>query len=167
MTGGPIQPVLTLHPPVYVVLSEHECRQCHKYTPVITLAAQRVEEDGPEVSWNEADEEGRFYVLSRIGTLPDPLLAILQRYIPSYRHRHSEETQTAYFMNHCLRCDAPVRDSDMHDVPGGAFFPEAEEDCDKLVFIELPPGKPFSLASSCALRGGFVLRNAARDTYRP
>jgi len=171
MSDGRSQPVLILHPPVYILVSEHECWPCHKITPVITLATARAqEEDRPGARLNDLDDDGGagFYVLSNVGTLPDRLLAILQEYCQGYRYARSEAGDTSYFMNHCLRCDTPLDDRDLHDEPGSAFFPETAEDCDRLVLVELPLTKPCVLASSYAVRADsdFILRHSARETYR-
>lgn len=133
-------------------------------------AATRIDEISDEL-WEDDEEDeagGEFYVLSNIGTLPDKLLAIIQEYCPGYRYTHSRTAMTSYFRNHCLRCDAPLGDFYMHDEPGAAFFPETEEECQRLVLVELPLKKPCAIAASYSIRsdGDFVLRHGTKKTYR-
>lgn len=172
MHDGSLEP-LTIFPPIYLVLSEHGCWRCHKITPVISLATERIDMDATHLLGEEDDQEENaeteFFVLSNITTLPDKVLSTVQEYCPGYRYTYSRSANTSYFMNHCLRCDAPLGDFYMHDEPGAAFFPETEEECRRLVLVELPLRQPCQLSSSYSVRsdGNAVLRRATRKVYRP
>ena len=168
---APNVPALVIGPPVYLVLSEHGCWRCHKITPVISLGTERVDQETGylDVDDEVAEEARELYVLSSIESLPADVLTIMQEYCPGYRHTYSRRAGLTYFMNHCLRCDAPLGDFFMHDEPGSAFFPETADECARLTLVELPDHMTLRLRCSYSVRsdGAFVLEHATKTRHRP
>jgi hypothetical protein len=57
MRDVPLEPIVTVRPPIYLVLSQHGCWKCHKITPVATFAAKRIDEQIPDELRDEDDED--------------------------------------------------------------------------------------------------------------
>lgn len=165
----PELPVLTIGPPVYLVVAQTACWKCDRVTPVVTLGTERIREEIPDPF--SLDDEGapEFFILSNIVALSDTLLAFIHEYCPRYRRTYSRTAQASYFMNHCFRCDASMGDWFMHDEPGGAFFPEGKRDIRRLLLVKLPIRKPISLSASYGVHSNahLILKHATKQDYRP
>lgn len=58
--------------------------------------------------------------------IPPAVLSRLIEHTKHYRPNHSKQAEQTYWMNHCRQCGIRQGDHDLHNEPGGAFFPLEE-----------------------------------------
>src|SRR5260370_26338973 len=117
--------------PLYLFRSTSDCWRCGANQDVIALATRRVIE--PDVDEEDSlGEEDEPVILNNIGQIPEAILRHILATHPAFEKRTSRTAGNAYYMNTCS-CGAHFGDFYLHSEPGGAFFPDTEEDASRIV----------------------------------
>jgi hypothetical protein len=140
-------------PPVYPVHSTTACWKCGAQQPVAAILAVNVEGAGGEVC-----------IFSGVTRLPPDLLAYVRKRRPTYRLSYSRTAGMKYFANTCGSCGALFGDFYLHDEPGGAFFPDSEEDAARMRVEEIPLRSEIRIAGSPGVGTGDMIIQHARRT---
>jgi hypothetical protein len=130
---------------VFLLIGQHICWKCRSRQEVVALAAQELKLLDPIVEEEKSDKD--LVILSEIEEMPQALASYIQDRHPRYAKRFSRTAELSYFANSC-ECGALLGDHYMHSEPGGAFFPESEEDAATIRIVVLPFEPPIYVKSS-------------------
>lgn len=119
--------------PVYLLRSSEPCWKCGANQEVVALATMRVIEDLEE----QFEDENEPIILSNISDMPEEILDYIRSISPNFQERTSRTAGATYYMNTCS-CGAHYGDFYLHSEPGGAFFPNTEEEARQITIEELP-----------------------------
>ncbi len=144
MQSDPKLPSICIHPPLYLLRSLAQCHECGATEPVVALGVTEFEEDG--ASYGDSKNPS-LYLLSRVETLPQDLLANIQRVAPGYRAMASKTAGMTYFANVCS-CGTNFGDFYLFSEPGGAFFPETVEEARQVELSQVPLSGPLKIECS-------------------
>ena len=128
---------LEVSPPLYLLGIKVTCWRCNSRMPVVTLLAPRV-----------ADTEDQVCVLSNIEKIPQEILGIIQKRVPTFQLRSSLMAGSKYFANTCPNCHVIYGDFFLDSEPGAPFFPVSEEDARSLYLTEIPLSKSTKIDAS-------------------
>ena len=107
----------------------------------------------------DADEP---IILDYIAQMPQVILDYIRRVHPRYEKRTSQMAGCAYYMNTCS-CGAQFGDFYLHSEPGGAFFPDSEEQASQITIEELPFTGTFDFVCGYGIgTGAFIFEHAQR-----
>ncbi len=118
---------MDISPPLFLVKGKTDCWKCGESIQVFALLAQNV-----------VGDEGEPYTLSEIEELPETVLSFIEKRAPNFRLTYSRTADFEYFANNCGHCGALIGDFFLHSEPGGAFFPNTEEEAEQLQLLEVP-----------------------------
>lgn len=105
------------------------CWKCGQKTPVMAPAAvnyyhlEQVDEDDPdggEVAWVKGENPTLFSYLQSADL---PAMEYLKKVHPQFKYSFSKAIQFSYWANTCKHCGILQGDFELHDEPGGPFFP--------------------------------------------
>lgn len=152
--------MLKIASPLYLLRSSELCWKCGLVQPVIALAAVNILEDE---SGNDDPAIGNEpVILNDIAQMPKKLLDHIRSAHPQYEKRTSKTAGTAYYMNTCS-CGAHFGDFCLHSEPGGAFFPDNEEQASRITVEELPFTGRFMFRCRYSMGiGDFIFAHARR-----
>jgi hypothetical protein len=152
-------PALSLAmPPLYVLRAVTRCPLCGKAVHVYTLGC---------VAYRDAEDRRPvedFHLLSRIESVPDPVLTLLRFKCPSYYPDRQEGEHQPYLMNHC-RCGIQLDDDYLHGDVGAAFCPDTPEGYERFKLFRLPIAEPIPVESSFSLGGDEYLDFAKAEVW--
>ena len=150
-------------PNIYLATGKDKCPLCGELVSVYCLASDNYEYIEKDKN-AEPPIEG-VITYSYLKTAPKVLEKFFQLNCTSYFMDHSRTAETHYYMNHCS-CGAKLGDNFLHSEPGGAFFPETEDEAksielrritpteDKLPLAAIPVERAPNLISDFAKRVG-------------
>lgn len=143
---------LEVSPPLYLLGMKVPCWRCNSRMPVVTLLAPRV-----------ADTENQVCVLSNIERIPQEILGIIQKRVPTFQFRSSLMAGSKYFASTCPNCHVIYGDFFLHSEPGAPFFPVSEEEARSLYLTEIPLSKSIKIDASPGFGlGEMILINGVR-----
>lgn len=111
----------------YLAVSFAACWKCQSEVRVLCLYCVRGEVEG---------NPREHFVLSNLTEADESLLEALRSF-PHFRRAHSREADMRYFANHCEHCGSLQGDFYLHSEPGGAFFPETNDDFVRISFTRI------------------------------
>jgi hypothetical protein len=151
---------LKIASPVHLLRSPEPCWKCGLVQPVIALAAVNIVEDE---SGNDDPAIGNEpVILHDIAQMPKKILAHIHSTHPQYEKRTSKVAGADYYMNTCS-CGAHFGDFYLHSEPGGAFFPDSEEQAGRIMVEELPFTGKFTFRCRYSMGvGDFIFAHARR-----
>jgi thiol-disulfide isomerase/thioredoxin len=120
--------------PGYALLrADATCWKCGQTTPVVALWVPSFTlDDGAGEPLVDADPA----VLQYVQALPPDAVAHLQQRAPWLRPAHTVGSQTTYWANHCVACDAIQGDRYLFG-PEGPFFPQTAEELRRIRFVRI------------------------------
>lgn len=143
---------LEVSPPLYLIGMKVPCWRCNSKMTVVSLLAPHV-----------ADTENQVCVLSNIERMPQEILGVIQKRVPTFQLRSSLMAGSKYFANTCPNCHVIYGDFFLHSEPGAPFFPESEEDAKSVYLTEIPLLKPIKIEASPGFGlGEMILSNGKR-----
>jgi len=143
---------IKVSPPLYLIGMKVPCWRCNSRMPVVALLAPQV-----------AGTDGQVCVLSNIEQLPQEILLLIQKKVPTFQFRSSLMAGSKYFANTCPNCHVIYGDFFLHAEPGAPFFPESEEEAKSLYLTELPLSNSIEIQASPGIGvGELILRNGTR-----
>jgi hypothetical protein len=144
--------LVTVRSPIFLLRARATCWNCGSPQEVIALATRKLTDlgDDPEDEPLDADEPK---LLHRIQEMPPQVLQKIQSVHSAYEKRKSGTAGVAYHMNIC-RCGAHFGDFYLFSEPGGAFFPESEEEARQITIEEISLAGVFELACSYGMGTG-------------
>ena len=150
---------VTVEGTLYLLTAQQVCWKCRAEQLVVALAAQRLSDESPPVEHTSED----LVVLSDIIEMPEEVFSYLRQHNPRYESRYSNTAGHSYFSNTC-ECGALFGDHYLHSEPGGAFFPESEEDAAKITLSSIPVHPPLKFDCDCHYGsvGELILGHARR-----
>lgn len=146
--------------PIYLLRSSESCWKCGAVQEVVALATRHLHEDDPD--GDETDTEDEPIILDNISEMPQEVLDYIRAVHPRYEKRTSKTMGSAYYMNTCS-CGAHFGDFYLYSEPGGAFFPDTEEQASHIAIEELPLTGTFDLECGYGVGiGSFIFEHAKR-----
>ncbi len=146
--------------PIYLLRSSEPCWKCGAVQQVIALATMHLFEGDPEADNTENEDEP--IILDNIAEMPKEILDHIRSLHPQYEKRMSKMAGSAYYMNTCS-CGAHFGDFYLHSEPGGAFFPDSEEQARQITAEELPFTGTFEFLCGYGIgNGSFIFQHAQR-----
>ena len=143
---------IKVSPPLYLIGMKVPCWRCNSRMPVVALLAPQV-----------AGTDGQVCVLSNIEQLPQEILLLIQKKVPTFQFRSSLMAGSKYFANTCPNCHVIYGDFFLHSESGAPFFPESEEEAKSLYLTELPLSNSIEIQASPGIGvGELILRNGTR-----
>jgi hypothetical protein len=151
--------------PLFILISQQRCWKCNDSLEVIAMATSQLSEQ--DMFCSDADPEKDLILFSEIEQMPDAVQIYLQARYPRFCKRFSNTLGSEYFANSCV-CGALQGDHYLHSQPGGAFFPQSDEEASKIRLITLPFSPPMAIRCSYHIGsvGEVILahcQRAARD----
>jgi hypothetical protein len=128
---------LEVSPPLYLIGMRVPCWRCNSKMTVVTLLAPNV-----------AETENQACLLSNIEQLPQEILGIIQKRVPTFQFRSSLMAGSKYFATTCPNCHVIYGDFFLHCEPGAPFFPVSEEEAKSIYLTEIPLSRPIKLEAS-------------------
>jgi hypothetical protein len=120
--------------------------------PVIALLAPNV-----------VGADGQVCVLGQIEKLPEDILEIIQKKVPTFRFRSSMMGGTRYFANTCPKCRVISGHFFLHSEPGAPFFPTTEGEARSLYMKEIPISSSVEVDAVPGVGSGeLIMENAKR-----
>lgn len=110
-----------IEPPIYLIGKMYSCWRCEARMPVVSVLAPVVRET-----------EGEICILSEIIDLPEPVVAYIQRRVPTFKLKFSNTIGFKYFANTCPKCGVLSGNFHLHCEPGAPFFPTDEREAEFL-----------------------------------
>jgi hypothetical protein len=145
--------------PIYLLRSSEPCWKCGAVQQVIALATMHLVENDPEDNVENGDEP---IILNNIAEMPKEILNHICSLHPQYEKRTSKMAGSAHYMNTCS-CGAHFGDFYLHSEPGGAFFPNSEEQARQITVQELPFTGTFEFLCGYGIgTGSFIFEHAQR-----
>ncbi|MEE4180946.1 DUF5710 domain-containing protein [Pseudomonas viridiflava] len=135
-------------PYYYVIESISSCWGCSNLTRVFSF---KLPEQHEEFDYY-IDEDEDFALTSNLGewkprghrgtvsdveTLSPSVTKQIQRFTGKFKLAYSKTVGRRYWMNHCEHCGAKLGDFFMHSEPGGAFFPTAPHEAQRMTLIRI------------------------------
>jgi hypothetical protein len=111
----------------YLALSSAACWKCRNNARALCLYCVRGEIDG---------NRREHFVISNLTEMDESLLEVIRSF-PHFREAYSREADMRYFANHCEHCGIVQGDFYLHSKPGGAFFPETNDDFARIDFARI------------------------------
>jgi hypothetical protein len=144
---------------LYLLTAQQVCWKCRAEQPVIALATQRLSDEGSPIEHTNDD----LVLLSNIVAMPAEVLAYMRTRHSGFESRFSNAAGHSYFSNTC-ECGALFGDFYLHGDPGGAFFPETEEEAAKVTLTSIPIAPPLQFDCACHYGsvGELILAHARR-----
>lgn len=143
---------IKVRPPLYLMGMNVPCWRCNSRMPVVALLAPQV-----------ADTDGQVCVLSNIEQMPQEILLLIQKKVPTFQFRSSLMAGSKYFANTCPNCHVIYGDFFLHSEPGAPFFPVSNEEAKLLYLTEIPLSNPVGIQASPGVGvGELILSNAKR-----
>lgn len=124
-------------PEAYIAMATTACCNCDATIEVICIYC---------ASGTDLDEPLSRFTVSNIWAMDEALVQQLTSW-PHFKMGLSSIQQSAYFANHCPRCDTLQEDLFLHGEPEGAFFSIPEASPDALCLIPLKG--PIRLSGNC------------------
>jgi hypothetical protein len=129
----------------YIASASAPCTSCRRKTRILAIALsaehETLEIDADECGGEPAADAWQpatlGAVLFFVSYLPEAVRLRLQRLSPSFRRGRSQESDGAYWMNHCEHCGAVQDDHDLHCEPEGAFTPASAESARQIELLEV------------------------------
>lgn len=129
---------------LYLLTAQQVCWKCRAEQLVVALATQQLSEESSPVEHTNDD----LVILSGILEMPAEVFSHLKQRNPGFESRYSNSAGHSYFSNTC-ECGALFGDHYLHSEPGGAFFPESEEDATKITLSPIPVNPPLKFDCVC------------------
>lgn len=143
--------------PIYLLRSETSCWKCGAIQEVIALASEHVSDED-----DEEPEEDELALLEKVEMIPADILECIRARHPAYEKRKSKTAGSTYYMNVCT-CGAHFGDHFLQSEPGGAFFPQEEEQAALITIEQLPFSGTFDFKCGCSWgEGAFIFEHAKR-----
>ncbi|WP_122440161.1 DUF5710 domain-containing protein [Pseudomonas viridiflava] len=132
----------------YIIQSVSDCWGCSNLTRVFSFKLPDVHE---EFDYYE-DEDEDFVLTSNLGEwrrngyrgtvsnvsgLSPLVTRQINRFTKKFKLAYSKAAGSRYLMNHCEHCGAKLGDFFMHSEPGGAFFPTAPHEAERMTLIRI------------------------------
>jgi hypothetical protein len=130
----------------------------------VALACINPEEPGEEVSSvEEIGGKDEPVILSDLKKVPDLLLGQLRVIQPHIEWRFSRTAGDSYWANICPHCGALFGDFFLHCEPGGAFFPEDDDNASRIQIHTLAVPGSIDIDASWGIGvGGLVFSKGQR-----
>jgi hypothetical protein len=138
--------------PFYIALNTRDCWKCGAETTMISLYSDNFynldyENDETENQIFQKVEAKSFF--SDITYLDNTISTFLTQNFSFFKFGYSKTIGGKYWANHCEKCNSLQGDFFNHSEPGGAFFPITEDECKKILLIQIP------LKFDICIKGGF------------
>jgi hypothetical protein len=148
----------------FIAQSTATCGRCSAATRVFAVAlplghetpARDPDVDCDELANDTWEAAGFGALLFYIERLPEAVQGRLTHLAPGLRLSYSTALQSAYWANHCQRCDLLLEDHELFCEPEGAFLPMHRADRIRLSRID----EPFE-----AHAAGYVLAPPSFDVW--
>jgi hypothetical protein len=152
--------MLTVSTPLYLVESNEACWTCNNSQVVIALATDHILDDSAGDP-TQPDQSALFTLLSDIEEMPVEVYEFVAAQHSRYKKHYSKTVEFEYYANICT-CGANFGDWYLFCEPGGAFFPESEEDARLVKLIELPFRGRLEFSCSYSQGAGDLIRDNAQ-----
>lgn len=138
--------------PLYLIQRVIPCWKCGKSMKAISFLASVQEGDEIEVC-----------SISNVTELSEEIAAFAEAHSPDFFKSHSKTADFSYYANHCPHCKIITGDFHLHSEPGGAFFPNDEEEASNISLQEVPCQPTFLIEGGIHYgMGEIILKNAQR-----
>lgn len=132
--------------PFYLLRSHEDCEQCGTSSRVVAL-----------VSGHEEP-----LMFSFISSMPDDFLLSVTAIHPDYELAYVAIAETSYYCNVC-NCGAIFDDFSLFCEPGGAFFPNEDDEAARIDVIKLPFEDTYPFTCSPGMgTAGIILEHGKR-----
>lgn len=129
---------LHINGPLFMVEAKTTCRICQERIPVLALATEMLDSNG----------EPYICTLPHVEEVPADVASLLENAYPLFKKDFSIATDSRCLLNHCP-CGAVLEDWDLHEEPGGSFYPISIEKAMATVLRRLPQaGRSLILSAS-------------------
>lgn len=132
--------------PFFVLSATGTCRSCKQVIPVVGLASG----------------DGQPFMLTKIKSLPEPILKAMQRINLAFQFSTSDTGESSYLVNQCS-CGDEVPDFFLFAEPDGAFLPTTAKRAEQVTVYELPEKGAFRIDCSPGMGSGdLILKHGKR-----
>ena len=141
---------LQIAPPLILAVADTACWKCNGKMKAAALIAPNI-----------LAAPGDVLILQHMAALPAELLEFVQSRVPDFRRGQSMAGE--YMASHCPACGAITGDFYLFSEPGGAFWPETDEDAAAIRLEDCPISDAISIDAGYGVGlGEYILEAATR-----
>lgn len=118
---------LHINGPLFVVEAKTTCKICQERIPVLALATELLDHNG----------EPYICTFLQVEEVPADVASLLESAYPFFKKDFSIAAESRCLLNHCP-CGAVLDDWDLHEEPGGSFYPISIEEAMATVLRCIP-----------------------------